>query len=77
VLGREFEMRVLAAMLGNDARLPEKVARATEAAIWATVGEIRYLFRHALVREAAYTMQVQTRWQMLHAVALAAMHLRI
>jgi class 3 adenylate cyclase/tetratricopeptide (TPR) repeat protein len=73
VLGREFEVRVLAAMLQNDARLLEKVARASEAAIWAAISEIRYLFRHALLRDAAYAMQVQTRRQALHAVALQAL----
>jgi len=73
VLGREFEVRVLAVMLQNDTQLPEKVARASEAAIWAAISEIHYLFRHALVREAAYTMQVQTRRQALHAVALQAL----
>jgi class 3 adenylate cyclase/tetratricopeptide (TPR) repeat protein len=73
VLGREFEVRVLAVMLQNDIRLPEKVARASEAAVWVALSELRYLFRHALVREAAYTMQVQARRQMLHAVALQAL----
>jgi predicted ATPase/class 3 adenylate cyclase len=73
ILGREFEVRVLAAMLDGETRLPEHVARATEAAVWAALSEIRYLFRHALLREAAYSMQIQTRRQALHAVAFQAL----
>lgn len=72
VLGREFEVQLLSWMLHNDAALPDELARAEQASIWSPLNEIRYLFRHALLREAAYDMQLRSRRQALHALALEA-----
>jgi tetratricopeptide (TPR) repeat protein len=72
VLGREFELRLLSQMLHNDRTLPEKVHHAVEADIFAILTEIRYIFRHALFREAAYNMQLQARKQALHRIAVEA-----
>ncbi|GAB4503449.1 MAG: adenylate/guanylate cyclase domain-containing protein [Anaerolineales bacterium] len=72
VLGREFELDVLARMLGNPPDLPEKVGRVEDAGIWFSLNSARYLFRHALLREAAYTMQLRARRRKLHAQAVAA-----
>ncbi len=69
VLGREFEVRVLSAMLRDDPQLPEQLDVAERAAIWSALDALRYLFTHALVRDAAYEMQVQSHRVELHHLA--------
>lgn len=73
VLGREFSVLVLSQMLRNDDRLLLKVKTADKEGIWALVSEMRYLFRHALLRDAAYSMQLRSRLRELHALAGGAM----
>jgi predicted ATPase/class 3 adenylate cyclase len=70
VLGREFEVRLLTRMLRDDEDLTAKVAQAEHEAIWAALSEVRYIFRHALLRDAAYRMQLHARRQSLHTLAL-------
>lgn len=73
VLGREFEVNLLSAMLGAQAQsVPPEVAAAEREAIWTALTEIHYIFKHVLLREAAYQMQVQTRRKALHALAFGA-----
>lgn len=69
VLGREFEINLLAAMLRNDGSVLEKIAEAEKAAIWAALSQIHYIFKHALLRDTAYAMQLITRRRALHALA--------
>ncbi|MEW5867764.1 MAG: tetratricopeptide repeat protein [Chloroflexota bacterium] len=73
VLGREFEVRLLSRMLRDDEALPYKIAQAERESIWAALSEIRYIFRHAMLRDAAYQMQVRTRQRALHALAVEAL----
>lgn len=73
VLGREFEVQVLAHMLRDDTSLTDEIQEAEKAAIWLALNEIRYIFKHALLRDAAYTMQMQARRQELHALAVDAL----
>jgi predicted ATPase/class 3 adenylate cyclase len=72
VLGREFELRLLSKMLHDDGTLPEKVHIAVESEIFSVLTEIRYIFRHALLRDTAYHMQLQARRQELHRIAAEA-----
>jgi predicted ATPase/class 3 adenylate cyclase len=72
VLGREFELLLLRRMLLDDELLQQKVQDAGQAAIWSALDEYRYLFRHALLREAAYRMQVSAQRRGLHALAAQA-----
>ncbi len=72
VLGQEFEVWVLSRMLMEDERLPVKVKQAEAEAIWSALSETRYLFKHALLRDAAYDMQLRARLRELHALAGAA-----
>jgi class 3 adenylate cyclase/tetratricopeptide (TPR) repeat protein len=69
VLGQEFEVRLLAGMLRDDPTLPERVREAERETIWTALSELRYLFRHALLRDAAYDMQLRSRLRELHRVA--------
>ncbi|MGW8319845.1 MAG: AAA family ATPase, partial [Candidatus Promineifilaceae bacterium] len=73
VLGREFEIRVLAHLLHDDPAIREKVAQAEQASIWSALNELRYIFKHTLLRDAAYRMQVRSRRQALHKLAAEAL----
>lgn len=67
VLGREFEVAVLSRML--RVADPLIIQEAERQAIWTALDELRYLFRHALLRDAAYIMQAQERLKGLHQLA--------
>jgi class 3 adenylate cyclase/tetratricopeptide (TPR) repeat protein len=70
VLGREFDLQVLSALLGRDVR---PVAEAgVQEQIWETVNHLHYTFRHELLREAAYKLQLESRLRDLHHQALLA-----
>jgi len=69
VLGREFEVQLLAQMLRDDNNLQQKVRQAQDATIWFALSELRYMFKHLLLRDAAYTMQLRARRQELHKLA--------
>lgn len=73
VLGREFEVLVLSQMLRGDESVPARVERAEEEAIWSALSQIRYIFRHTLLRDSAYDMQLQARRRDLHALAAEAL----
>ncbi len=80
ILGREFEVRVLAHMLRADlegaevpAALAGQVLAAEQEAIWAALTELRYLFKHLLLRDAAYEMQLKARRRELHRLAAEAL----
>ena len=69
VLGREFEVQLLIAMLQREQGVMDMVAAAEQAAIWSSLNQLRYLFKHTLLREAAYDMQLRTRRRTLHQLA--------
>jgi len=73
VLGREFEVRVLGEMLRSDREFSNHLTQAEHADIWSALSEIAYIFRHALLRDAAYAMQLQARQRELHGLAVTAM----
>jgi class 3 adenylate cyclase len=72
VLGREFEVRLLGRMLRDERQLLDKIAQAEKQDIWSPLNERRRIFRHALLRDAAYHMQAHARRQALHALATEA-----
>ena len=72
ILGREFPLRLLLAMLQGDNLVMEKVETAVNAAIWVTLNEIRYLFKHRLMRDAAYEMQLHNQRRILHYTAASS-----
>ncbi|HEX6269798.1 MAG TPA: tetratricopeptide repeat protein, partial [Anaerolineales bacterium] len=73
VLGREFEVIVLVQMLQEEENVHEYVSEAEKAAIWAPLNEMRYIFSHGLLRDAAYAMQMRARRRELHALAVEAL----
>ncbi|MBK7872455.1 MAG: tetratricopeptide repeat protein [Saprospiraceae bacterium] len=77
VIGREFEVSVLSEVMkeqeefakrnGNAVTLlREQIKTAEHGQIWHAMNELRYIFRHSLLREAAYSMQLRTRLKQLH-----------
>lgn len=70
VLGREFEIEVLSRMLRQDE--VTAVREAEREGIWSALDALRYLFRHALLRDAAYEMQAHERLKALHRMAAVA-----
>lgn len=69
VLGREFEVQVLSHMLQNRQDIAQHVQEAEKATVWAPLNEVTYLFHHALLRDAAYAMQLETQLRALHLTA--------
>ena len=77
VIGREFELSVLSEVMSRQVEfvrkngdlelvLKEQVQTAEKWQIWHAMNELRYIFRHSLLREAAYDMQLRTRLRELH-----------
>ncbi|HEX9615934.1 MAG TPA: tetratricopeptide repeat protein, partial [Anaerolineales bacterium] len=72
VIGMEFDLALLFDILPEAGQALEDVKAAERAWIWSPAGEKRFLFRHSLLREAAYFMQLRARRQSLHARAAEA-----
>ena len=77
VIGREFEVPILSEVMktqdefaksnGNASKLlKEQIKHAEQGQIWHAMNELRYIFKHSLLREAVYGMQLRTRLQQLH-----------
>lgn len=73
VLGREFETRLLSQMLLGETEMAQKLLLAEHAAVWNALNEIKYIFKHGLLRDAAYDMQLRSRLQILHRLAATAL----
>lgn len=83
VIGREFEVPVLNEVMihqedflraeGNSQTLlQEQIKTGERGQIWHALTELRYIFRHSLLREAAYNMQLRSRLSQLHALIAQA-----
>lgn len=77
VIGREFEVPILSEVMKTQAEfahkngqtsnlLKEQIQHAERGQIWHAMNELRYIFKHSLMREAVYGMQLRTRLQQLH-----------
>ena len=73
VLGREFDVRLLTMMLAEGASVTQVLEEGQKTVIWSALSQVRYLFRHALLRDAAYRMQLRARRQVLHRLAAEAL----
>ncbi len=69
VLGREFDQGTLAAMLQEPAEFDVILEQGALNDIWYPIDEERYLFRHALLKDVAYDMQLRSRRRQLHGQA--------
>lgn len=76
VIGREFEIQVLSAVLKRDLRKNDPILReARHAQIWEQVDQIREIFKHALFRDAAYEMLLNVRRKKLHQITAEAIEI--
>ena len=76
VIGREFDIPVLSEVIREETGLNtpeevmtllrEQISVAEKGQIWSAMSELRYIFRHSLLREAVYSMQLTARLQQLH-----------
>lgn len=77
VIGREFEVPVLTEVMkaqesfirenGNmNSVLNEQIKTAERGQIWQAMNELRYIFKHSLLREAVYDMQLKAHLRDLH-----------
>jgi class 3 adenylate cyclase/tetratricopeptide (TPR) repeat protein len=84
VIGREFELPVLSEVmrsqeplgetdLEHSKVLREQIRKAERGQIWQAMNELRYIFRHSLLREAVLDMQLRTRVRELHHLIARAM----
>lgn len=70
ILGQRFEAPVLEAMLQEVSGVSEKLKQAAQKRVWTMLDDLRYLFKHALLRDAAYQMQPAAhRCEMHHKAA--------
>ncbi|HAQ61494.1 TPA: hypothetical protein DCR49_05775 [Candidatus Delongbacteria bacterium] len=68
VLGREFLIKVLSGVLKKRTDLHAKIQEIEKENIWSPLTEMNYIFRHALMRDSAYDMQLRSRQKKLHAL---------
>jgi class 3 adenylate cyclase/tetratricopeptide (TPR) repeat protein len=74
VIGREFELPVLSAVMQQQKAfettffdIQPQISEAEKGQIWRASTHLRYIFKHTLLREAVYNMQLKKRLQVLHA----------
>lgn len=72
ILGQVFEIQVLSHMLQTEWQLPTKLEAMAHKQIWSSLGELQYLFKHALLWEAAYSMQPPEKLKERHFLAAEA-----
>lgn len=68
VLGREFATNILQHMFR---RMPifSLLEEGEQEIIWMKISELKYLFKHALIRESVYQMQLKKQLRKLHQLA--------
>ncbi|MEZ4886611.1 MAG: tetratricopeptide repeat protein [Chitinophagales bacterium] len=71
VLGREFDIQLLSAILHRNVLAETKVAETEQ--IWHLLQGVKGIFRHTLLRDMAYDMQLKERLRQLHQLAAVAM----
>jgi len=66
VIGREFLVKILTDVLRNDKQLDTKLESIKNEKIWSALSEMNYLFKHSLLRDSAYDMQLRAKQKELH-----------
>ncbi|MCK4666403.1 tetratricopeptide repeat protein [Candidatus Dependentiae bacterium] len=75
VLGREFDIQILLELISIiDAKIEKKelnelIYQGENEKLWFPLSEIKYIFKHALLRDAIYEMQLKQRLRFLHKLA--------
>ena len=74
VLGREFALKVLERMLGSETGLKDinilnELETGKNDKLWENLTELKYIFKHALIRETVYEIQLKETLRNLHDLA--------
>lgn len=71
VLGIKFALEVLRRMLSAEKilNIDEHLNNGCTENIWESISELDYIFKHALIRDAVYNIQLKKRLRMLHNLA--------
>ena len=74
VLGNTFSVNILLAMLagsnaGGSGELQMQLGEGERQLLWETLSEMEYIFRHSLIRESIYSMQLKKHLRVLHGLA--------
>lgn len=69
ILGDEFDVGLLSKLADQNGQSQNWIQQASQAGIWFCKQANQYLFSHALLRHAAYNMQLQARRVRLHGQA--------
>ncbi len=75
VLGREFSLPVLRQIifileiLKDETDLFQKIEDGSREQIWENISSLKYIFLHAMIRDAAYEIQLKERLRQLHDLA--------
>lgn len=72
VLGQVIQIGLLGRMIRNQKRAERDAKHAVAQLIWVAESMQRYRFKHALLRDSAYTMQLPSRRMKLHRLAALA-----
>ncbi len=67
VLGRNFNKNILSRMLRQS--IDASLLEGQNEKIWNSLSSIQYIFRHTLIRDTAYEMQLEKRLKDIHALA--------
>ena len=68
ILGREFSFTVLKEML-KIINIAQEINEIENETIWDKVSELNYIFKHSMIRETVYNMQLKRRLRYLHLLA--------
>ena len=72
VLGKEFEIQIITQMLKNVNDLMTKVKAAEKKQIWILIEELKCVYKHGLLRDVIYNMQLRARLRDLHLLAASS-----
>ncbi len=72
VIGMEFELKILQILINelmnnlNKESSDEIVIECEKQKIWISISELKYIFKHALLQQVAYEMQLRQRLTFIH-----------
>ncbi|MBO4441303.1 tetratricopeptide repeat protein [bacterium] len=66
VIGNEIDLSILKEITNDVKNFNELLKDGTEELIWDEISEMMYFFRHSLLRDAAYSMQLKARLKEIH-----------
>ncbi len=64
VIGRDFQIDILMRVLKDISMV--QIGHGEQEQIWSSLNELQYIFKHVLLRDAAYEMQLNARLKVLH-----------